>query len=142
MLCIIFFTDGTKLPYLRPWDITTLKLLDTWKGSGRDKLKQEKTEVHMKLFMIVVLPQSDYEIPGLDNLLSCFVNSFTGLYEWKFFTTATKRWKIYQWCMNEWICFDLKLLPNNNTIYTVKSRREKYNYIFYVLILIYFICKG
>jgi hypothetical protein len=68
-----------------------------------------------------------YEIPGLDNFLSCFINSFTVL---------------YQWCMNERICFDLKLLPNNNTIYTVKSRREKYNYIFYVLILIYFICKG
>ena len=85
-LCVIFFTDGTKLPYLRPWDITTLKLLDTWKGSGRDKLKQEKTEVHMKLFMIVVLPQSDYEIPGLDILPSCFVNSFTVLYQSHLYT--------------------------------------------------------
>ena len=127
---MVFKTDGTKLHSLRPWDITTLKLLDTWRGSGRGKLKREKMEVHMKWFMIVVSPQSDYEIwlwnlsmkldyeiPGLDNFLSCFVNSFTVL---------------YQWCMNEWICFDLKLLPNNNTIYTIKSRRDKYKYDFFL----------
>ena len=43
-------------------------------------------EVHMKLFMIVVLPQSDYEIPVLDILPSCFVNSFTVLYQSHLYT--------------------------------------------------------
>ena len=85
------------------------------------------TEVNGKRFLVADKTTNTFELQdkdGVDINSSSFTTYTSGGVSNKVFELTTP----YTTAQ----LFDLKLLPNNNTIYTVKSRREKYNYIFFL----------